>query len=236
MAGKIVILTGAGISAESGIPTFRGAGGTWENHRAEDLATRDAFARDPQLVHRFYNMRRRALLDGIEPNAAHVALTRLQREYLGEVVLVTQNVDHLHEAAGFRSVIHMHGEILKVTCTHCNEENPWFVDLDIETPCPSCNTSGSMRPAIVWFGEMPKHMDVIGNHLATSSLFLSIGTSGIVYPAAGFVEAARHSGAHTIEINIEPIRGSLFHESRIGKASCEVPKLVDELLSDLCGP
>jgi NAD-dependent deacetylase len=230
--GKIVILTGAGISAESGIPTFRGPGGLWENHRAENLTTPGAFAADPELVHRFYNMRRRKLLDGIEPNAAHRALSRLQQDFPGEIVVVTQNVDHLHEAAGFRGAIHMHGEILKARCTGCRSEHEWMNDLLSTTPCPACGATGHMRPAIVWFGEIPLHMNTIEDHLSTCSIFVAIGTSGHVYPAAGFVQVASAAGARTIEINVEPgAISSQFQETRWSSATEEVPRLVDELLA-----
>lgn len=231
--GPIVILTGAGISAESGLATFRGAGGLWEGHRAEEVATPEAFARDPALVHRFYNMRRRQLHDpAIVPNAAHKALARLEAEWPEEVLVVTQNVDDLHERAGSRNVLHMHGQIRRVRCTACDDERPWLGDLSTGTPCPACAATGSLRPAIVWFGEMPLHMDAIEAALARCRLFVAIGTSGQVYPAAGFVDLVNDVGrAHTIEVNLEAsARGSAFAECRSGPATVLVPALVDELL------
>lgn len=231
--GPIVILTGAGISAESGLATFRGAGGLWEGHRAEDVATPEAFARDPALVHRFYNMRRRQLHDpSIAPNAAHKALARLEADWPEEVLIVTQNVDDLHERAGSRNVLHMHGQIRRIRCTACGDERLWLNDLGVETPCPACAATACLRPAIVWFGEMPLHMEAIERALASCRLFVAVGTSGNVYPAAGFVDLVKDVGrAHTIEINLETsARTSAFDECRSGEASRLVPTLVDELL------
>jgi NAD-dependent deacetylase len=232
-SGSIVVLTGAGISAESGLATFRGAGGLWQGHRAEDVATPEAFARDPALVHRFYNQRRRQLHDpGIKPNAAHQALARLEALWPGEVLVVTQNVDDLHERAGSRRVLHMHGELRRVRCTACGNERLWLGELGVATACPACGAAGGMRPAIVWFGEMPLELDRIMAALQACDLFVAIGTSGHVYPAAGFVELVRDMGrAHTIEVNLEPsaVR-SAFAECRAGPAGSLVPALVDELL------
>lgn len=232
--GSIVVLTGAGISAESGLATFRGAGGLWEGHRVEDVATPEAFARDPVLVHRFYNLRRRQLHDpAIKPNPAHQALARLESEWPGEVLVVTQNIDDLHERAGSRNVLHMHGEIRRVRCVACDAERLWLGDLGTETPCPACGAAASLRPAIVWFGEIPLEMDRIMAALATCDLFLSVGTSGHVYPAAGFVELVRDVGrAHTIEVNLEAsaVR-SAFAEHRKGPAGTVLPALVEELLA-----
>jgi NAD-dependent deacetylase len=231
--GSIVVLTGAGISAESGLATFRGAGGLWEGRRAEDVATPEAFARDPALVHRFYNQRRRQLHDPmIKPNAAHAALARLEALWPGNMLVVTQNVDDLHERAGSRHLLHMHGELRRVRCTGCGDERLWLGDLEVDTACPACGKAGGMRPAIVWFGEMPLGLDRIMAALQACDLFVAIGTSGHVYPAAGFVELVRDMGrAHTIEINLEPsaVR-SAFAERRAGPAGSIVPALVDELL------
>ncbi len=231
---SIVILTGAGISAESGLTTFRDAGGLWEGHRPEDVATPEAFARDPALVQRFYNLRRAQLRDpAIRPNPAHTALARLEAAWPGPVTLVTQNVDDLHERAGHREVLHMHGALSRVRCVACGGESPWLDDLDDGSRCPACGARGRLRPAVVWFGEIPHHLDRIAAALAEAELFCAIGTSGVVYPAAGFVAEARAQGlAHTVELNLEPssVR-SAFHEHRYGPASALVPAWVDELLA-----
>lgn len=232
--GAIVVLTGAGISAESGLATFRGAGGLWEGRRAEEVATPAAFMRDPAMVHRFYNQRRRQLHDpAIKPNAAHRALARLEAAWPGELLVVTQNVDDLHERAGSRQVVHMHGELRRVRCTACRHDRLWLGDLDLDTPCPVCGDLASLRPAIVWFGEMPLEIPRIMAALQRCDLFVAIGTSGHVHPAAGFVEVVKEAGsAHTIEINIEPsLRSSTFAEGRTGPASRVVPALVEELLA-----
>lgn len=229
----IVVLTGAGISAESGLATFRGAGGLWEGHRVEEVATPEAFARNPALVQRFYNLRRAQLLDpAVRPNPAHLALARLEREWPAEVLIVTQNVDDLHERAGSRRVLHMHGELLRAACLSCRRSSPWREPLDDASICPGCGTLGRLRPDIVWFGEMPYRMDEIHEALLGCGLFLSVGTSGQVYPAAGFVEIVRDMGAaRTIEINLEPSAVATgFAEHRHGPASVRVPELVDELL------
>lgn len=226
----IVILTGAGISAESGIQTFRDAGGLWENHPVEQVATPEGFAADPKLVHRFYNLRR-AALSSVEPNAAHKALAKLQTGFDGQVTLVTQNVDDLHERGGSPKVIHMHGELRSAFCTACQHRWQQFEDLSIETPCPACQTKGGPRPDIVWFGEMPYEMDRIERALQTCDLFVSIGTSGAVYPAAGFVQLAHMHGARTLELNLEPSQGSaFFSETRHGPATQLVPEWVASLL------
>jgi NAD-dependent deacetylase len=228
----IVVLTGAGISAESGIRTFRGADGLWEGHRVEDVATPGAFARDPALVHEFYNQRRRSLLDGIEPNAAHWALAKLEERFEGNVVVVTQNIDDLHERSGSHWVIHMHGELLQSRCTSCGLIAEVREDLSVESECRECGGRGVLRPNIVWFGEVPFHMAEIERHLSRAELFLSVGTSGRVYPAAGFVELARHHDARTIEVNLEQTGGSgRFDESLIGKAGEVLPELVERILS-----
>ena len=223
---RIVILTGAGISAESGIRTFRASDGLWEDHRIEDVATPDAFVRNPGLVQRFYNERRARLRDPlIRPNAAHLALARLERDYPGEVLVVTQNVDDLHERAGTRQLIHMHGELLSMRCTRSGRHFRIDGDITEELHCACCNRSGTLRPDIVWFGEMPLAMERITAALEICTLFLGIGTSGNVYPAAGFVQLARAAGAHTVEINLEPgATSTAFHEHRYGPAGTVVPR------------
>jgi len=226
---NIVILTGAGISAESGVPTFRGPDGLWEGHRVEDVATPQAFARDPVLVQRFYDARRAALA-GVAPNDAHRALARLDARWPGELLLVTQNVDDLHERGGSRRLLHMHGELQRALCTGCGAAPAWTGALSGRPPCPRCGTA-RLRPDIVWFGEMPYHMDVIEAAIAACDLFVSIGTSGAVYPAAGFVSLARNAGARTLEINLDPSAGTpLFDEARHGPAGTLVPAFVDEIL------
>jgi NAD-dependent deacetylase len=227
---NIVILTGAGISAESGIDTFRSEGGLWEKHRVEDVATPEAFARDPELVLRFYDMRREAIQTK-EPNAAHRALARLDAEWDGELLIVTQNVDDLHERAGARRVLHMHGEHLLAWCRACDTRSPWTGTLIQRPPCPQCGER-ALRPDVVWFGEMPYHMEEIYAALREADLFVSIGTSGAVYPAAGFVRQARELGAATLELNLEPSQGSRwFDEARHGPATQIVPSWVGEILS-----
>jgi NAD-dependent deacetylase len=228
---SILVLTGAGISAESGLATFRGPEGLWEGHRVEDVATPQAFARDPDLVQTFYDQRR-ARLKEVEPNAAHRALARLDTEWPGELLIVTQNVDDLHERVGAGRILHMHGELKSAWCLSCDARVRWEEDLRHGPSCPQCGVDGSLRPDIVWFGEMPYRMDDIDRALGRADLFVSIGTSGAVYPAAGFVQTARYVGAHTLEMNLEPSQGSLFfHESRIGRAGELVPAWVEELLA-----
>ena len=225
---RLVILTGAGISAESGLRTFRAADGLWENHRVQDVATPEAFQRNPALVYRFYNERRRSL-GGVQPNAAHLALARLEREWQGDLLLVTQNVDDLHDRAGSRNLLHMHGELLKGRCQSCGTIHPWPDDIDADTRCPTCGQC-AVRPHIVWFHELPLEMERIYQALERCDLFVSIGTSGHVYPAAGFVEAVGPA-ARTVELNLEPsLRASAFREARIGKATELVPAFVAELL------
>lgn len=226
---NIVILTGAGVSAESGVATFRGPGGLWEGHRVEDVCTPEALFRDPELVHRFYD-ERRAKLASVEPNAAHRALARLDQAWPGELLLVTQNVDDLHERAGSQRLVHMHGELKSALCAACGNRTDWEDALPPETGCPDCGTP-ALRPDIVFFGEMPYHMDLIERALARADLFVSIGTSGAVYPAAGFVQTARYHGAATLELNLDPSEGSVwFGESRMGPAGTLVPVWVDSLL------
>lgn len=228
---NIVILTGAGISAESGIDTFRSAGGLWEQHRVEDVATPEAFARDPDLVLRFYDMRR-ARIQEVEPNAAHFALAKLDAEWDGELLIVTQNVDDLHERAGAKRMLHMHGEHLNAWCIACDTRTHWRGTLAERPACPSCSVAGQLRPDVVWFGEMPYRMDEIYYSLNRADLFVSIGTSGAVYPAAGFVREANAQGVTTLELNLEPSQGSRwFDESRHGPATEVVPAWVDEILA-----
>jgi len=232
--GRIVILTGAGISKESGLETFRDPGGIWARVRIEDVATPEAFARDPERVHGFYNARRRGLLaESVRPNPAHLALARLESDWPGEVLLITQNIDDLHERAGSRNLVHMHGEILRARCLACGKTTPWRDDLDLASVCPACATPGRLRVDVVWFGEMPYCLDRIFTALADCDFFVSIGTSGSVYPAAGFVQEVRDVGrAHTVELNLEPSEGSrLFAERRHGPAGEIVPSFVDDLLA-----
>lgn len=204
----------------------------WEGHSIEDVATPDGFKRDPELVHRFYNERRRKLLDGVEPNAAHLALARLEREFPGEVTVVTQNIDDLHERAGSKRLIHMHGELLKSRCTLCGHLHECREDTCIMTLCDGCGTIGRVRPHVVWFGEIPLHMDEIAGLVSRADCFVSVGTSGVVYPAAGYVMLARAVKARTVEINLEESEGtSMFEEHRRGKAGELVPQFVDEILA-----
>ncbi len=227
---RIVILTGAGISAESGLGTFRDKGGLWSRHKIEDVATPQGFARDPGLVMEFYNARR-AQAAQAKPNPAHVALARLQAEWPSEVVIITQNVDALHEAGGARDVLHMHGTLAGALCASCAHRWQAPARMQVNEPCPACNAPAA-RPDVVWFGEMPYHMERISTHLAQADLFAAIGTSGQVYPAANFVAEAAAAGAHTIELNLEPSEMvSAFAETRAGPASRIVPLWVREVLS-----
>lgn len=232
----VVVLTGAGISAESGLGTFRDVDGIWTKYPLEDLATPEGFARNPEFVQEFYNARR-AQLKTSAPNAAHLALAELEAALQAagrRFTLVTQNVDHLHEQAGSQNVLHMHGELLKVRCEACSGVVRWPDDISVRTPCPTCEATGLMRPHVVWFGEMPLYMDEIETELARADLFVSIGTSGNVYPAAGFVQMARRAGARTLELNLEPSDGaSFFDEARYGKASKLVPDWASEIMRRL---
>ena len=235
---NIVILTGAGISKESGLDTFRCADGIWARVRLEDVATPEAFVRDPALVHQFYNARRSALADpAVVPNAAHLALARLEHEWPGEVLLVTQNIDDLHARAGSHNLIHMHGELKKVRCQSCDALVDWLDDLATSDVCPSCHRAGGLRPHVVWFGEMPLAIDRIYAALDTCDLFMSVGTSGNVYPAAGFVRHIKsYTDAHAVELNLEPSTGaSLFDETLYGPATESVPRFVDRLLAEVVG-
>ena len=228
---NIVVLTGAGISAESGLATFRGPDGLWEGHRVEDVCTPEAFVRDAGLVQSFYDARR-AALTGVEPNPAHRALARLDAAWPGELLIVTQNVDDLHERAGARRLLHMHGELKSAWCLACDTRMAWDADLGDGPACPTCGTKGALRPDIVWFGEMPYGMEEIDAALSRADLFVSVGTSGAVYPAAGFVRTARHHGAGTLELNLEPSAGSIFFdETRLGPASVLVPAWVEDVLA-----
>ena len=228
--GNVVILTGAGISAESGLDTFRDADGLWEQHRVEDVATPEAFVRNPDLVLNFYDSRRRGAAS-VAPNAAHEALARLDREWTGGLLIVTQNVDDLHERAGAQRLLHMHGSLTTAWCTACDARPRIERDLIERPACPDCRSAGTLRPDVVWFGEMPYEMDRTYAALEIADLFVSIGTSGAVYPAAGFVQEARGSGARCVELNLEPSQGTLFfHEARHGPAGKIVPEWVDEVL------
>ena len=213
---RIVVLTGAGVSKESGLSTFRDSDGIWARVKVEDVATAEAFRQNPERVHAFYNQRRRGLLAAtVRPNAAHDALARLEAEWPGQILVVTQNIDDLHERAGTRNLLHMHGELLKARCDLCQVVRPWREDLGTAIACPACGRNGGMRPHVVWFGEMPFHMEEIQAALDRCTIFISIGTSGAVYPAAGFVARVRERGfAPPVELNLEPSEGaSLFEEN-----------------------
>jgi NAD-dependent deacetylase len=229
---NIVILTGAGISAESGIATFRDGNGLWSNYRVEDVATLNGYRRNPALVHVFYNTRRRELKN-VSPNPAHTALAELERRYPGKVSVITQNVDDLHERAGTENLIHMHGELLSLRCEICGYAFKSDADFSPDSVCPQCSKKGSIRPDIVWFGEVPMHLERIEPLLLSADLFISVGTSGNVYPAAGFVSIAKNN-AHTVEINIEASVSAPFFQERIkGKAGEAVPAYVEKLLEAL---
>jgi NAD-dependent deacetylase len=234
----IVVLTGAGISAESGLRTFRGPDGLWAAHDIGRLATPEAFAADPALVHAFYNERRRKLLSGdVGPNPAHQALARLEEALPGQVTLVTQNIDDLHERAGSRAPIHMHGELLKARCVVTGLVEDCREDLDASSACRCCGRAGRLRPHVVWFGETPLEMEAIHAALSRCRVFLSIGTSGGVYPAAGFVSVARQAGARTVELNLETTEVSgRFDEQVLGPAGAIVPAYVERLLAGRRGP
>ena len=235
MPRNIFVLTGAGISAESGLGTFRDkrGEGVWARFDPMKLATPEAFARDPETVLAFYDLRRRNLLNA-KPNAAHFALARLEgalAEHGDSLTLVTQNIDDLHERAGSASVIHMHGELLKARCGRCDTVRPWIDDLTLGDVCPNCGRAGALRPHVVWFGEMPLALDLIDRALRKADLFVAIGTSGAVYPGAGFVAEARAYGLRTCEINLEAAdNADLFDEQRLGPASETVPNWVKELV------
>ena len=229
---NIVVLTGAGISAESGIQTFRAADGLWENHRVEDVATPEGFAKDPELVQRFYNERRRPILENqVQANKGHLALAKLEEQFNGDFLLVTQNIDNLHEQAGSKNILHMHGEVLKMHCRQTGLVYDCTSDLLTNDHCQCCKQAGNLRPHIVWFGEMPLHMDEIYHALSQCDLFVAIGTSGNVYPAAGFVQMANQAGAETIEINLEEsLVASNFDSAIYGKAGEVLPNWVESIL------
>ncbi len=231
LTDPIVILTGAGISKESGLATFRDPDGIWAKHRIEDVATPQAFARTPDVVLEFYNVRRAQMVDAdVVPNDAHRALGHLEDFWPGGVLVVTQNIDDLHARGGSRNLIHMHGELAKTRCNDCGEIIEGLSDLRTDMTCPQCSETGALRPHVVWFGEMPLEMDRITSALGACGLFISIGTSGNVYPAAGFVQEARSSGALTMELNLEESLGaSAFHDGRYGPATEIVTGFVDEL-------
>lgn len=223
-----VVLTGAGISAESGLQTFRATDGLWYNHRIEDVASPEGYRRSPELVNEFYDQRRRDAL-AASPNPAHLALARLERE-LGGVTIITQNVDDLHERAGSRAVLHIHGELNSAWCTSCDARHRWIVDLIARPPCPSCGRR-TLRPDIVWFGEDVYHANEIQAAVLSCDLFVVVGTSGVVYPAAGLASLARSRGARTVLLNLEGIEDPGFDEVHLGPASVEVPTWVEGLVS-----
>lgn len=227
---NIVILTGAGISAESGLATFRASNGLWNNHRVEDVATVEAFERNPAYVHEFYNELKKELVKA-QPNPAHFAITRLQREYDAEISIVTQNVDTLHEKAGSKNICHIHGQINQALCLNCGHILETFGDVDTETVCPHCKIAGMMKPNIVFFGENLLCMDKVDRLLSGCDLFLSVGTSGVVFPAASFVQIAKYNGAQTYEFNLEPTSNNFYFDRHIfGPAGTTLPAFVDELL------
>jgi NAD-dependent deacetylase len=229
---KVVVLTGAGISAESGLKTFRDNNGLWEEHSIQDVATPEGFERNSELVYRFYNQRRRQLLSPeVQPNKAHIALAKLENALKGNFTLITQNVDNLHQRAGNKNVLHMHGSLLSARCLGSDSCSTIFTDLDHTNQCDCCQPTSTMRPDIVWFGEIPKYMQQIEECLTQADLFISIGTSGTVYPAAGFVSLSNQSGAHTVELNMEPSSGqNEFTEKHYGPATELVSKFVNTLL------
>ncbi|WP_297327035.1 NAD-dependent deacylase [uncultured Bartonella sp.] len=228
---NIVILTGAGISAESGLETFRGSDGTWNKYKVEDVATPEAFARSPRIVNEFYNQRRREALKAL-PNEAHYALAELEKNCPHTFLLITQNVDNLHEKAGSKNLYHMHGTLNHVLCLSCHKKSIWESDVTADSICPHCHAKAELRPDIVWFGEMPFHMEEIEKALSKVDIFVAIGTSGLVYPAAGFVSLARAAGAKCVEINLvaNPHSYSLFDEVIAGPATKTVPTFVKKLI------
>ncbi|WP_214466523.1 NAD-dependent deacylase [Microbacterium flavescens] len=228
---RIVVLTGAGISAESGVPTFRDADGLWEGHLIEDVATPEAFDRDPDTVQAFYDARRRAVAS-VHPNAAHFALARLEDALGEDLLVVTQNVDDLHERAGSRRLVHMHGELRRALCLACGARPVWDADLASRPPCPACGER-MLRPDVVWFGEMPYELDRIEQAVVACDVFASIGTSGAVYPAAGYVALASAFGARTVELNLVPSDSIVpFEDARAGRAGDLVPAWVDEVIAE----
>ena len=229
---KILFLTGAGISAESGISTFRSENGLWNNHRVEDVATIEAYYKNQDYVHEFYNNMRPDLWNS-KPNDAHLAITKLQQNYDGEVYIVTQNIDTLHEKAKSKNIYHIHGQINQIVCMNCGNVHETWGDVNSESICCNCNVMGTLKPNIVFFGEYPLYMDKVESLLRVCDLFISVGTSGVVYPAAGFVQTAKYYGADTIEINLEPTSNNLYFDKHImGKAGIELPRLVEDLLKN----
>ena len=229
---NIVILTGAGISAESGLATFRSANGLWNNHKVEDVATIEAFERNPAYVHEFYNELKKELVKA-KPNAAHLAITKLQNEYPAQISVITQNVDTLHEKAGNKNVYHIHGQINQAMCLNCGHILETFGDVDTETTCPHCGIAGMMKPNIVFFGENLLCIEKVDRLLANCDLFLSIGTSGVVFPAASFVQIAKYNNARTLEFNLEPTSNNYYFDKHIyGQAGTTLPAFVDELLKN----
>lgn len=230
---NIVILTGAGISAESGLSTFRAANGLWNNHRVEDVSTHEAFVRNPEFVHQFYNDMK-GELQKAQPNLAHLAITHLQNEYKADnIAIITQNVDTLHEKAGNRNIFHIHGVINQAVCLNCGQIMETWSDVDTQTICPNCQVQGMMKPNIVFFGEDLLFMNKVDDLLRHCDLFLSIGTSGVVFPAAAFVQTAKYYGADTIEFNLESTANNFYFDRHIcGKAGTTLPAFVDELLNN----
>lgn len=228
----IVVLTGAGISAESGLATFRSSNGLWNNHKVEDVATIEAFEKNPEYVHQFYNQMKPELLSA-HPNLAHFALAKLQNEYLGKVDIITQNIDTLHEKAGTKRIYHIHGQINQAVCLNCGHVEETWADIDTQTQCPHCSTTGMFKPNIVFFGESLLCMDKVDKLLRQCDLFISVGTSGVVYPAAGFAQTARYFGAQTLEFNLENTSNNfLFNRHVYGKCSETLPAFVHELLTE----
>lgn len=231
MYKSIVVLTGAGISAESGIKTFRDKDGLWEGHSVLEVATPEAFQKNPKLVNRFYNERRTQLLGGrVHPNQAHQALANFETKFNGNFLLITQNVDDLHERAGSKSVLHMHGSLIEGKCNACNYSFEILQDINYQDICSKCSAQSTLRPDIVWFGEIPKYMDQIEQRISDCDLFISIGTSAEVYPAAGFSDFARQIGAKTVELNLAPSsKSNDFDESILGLATKIVPQFFESL-------
>ncbi len=232
---NIVVLTGAGISAESGLKTFRASDGLWEKYRIDDVATPEGYQRDPLLVHHFYNERRRQLFHpSIKPNPAHIALARLEQQLMGHVLIITQNIDNLHERANSNNIIHMHGQLLKARCPVSEQLYDCYDDLPTDEPCQCCQPAHRLRPHIVWFNEMPLELSRIYHALTQADYFISIGTSGNVYPAAYFVQYAKQHGAYTIEINLDTTKNTLYFDKHYyGKASDIVPTCIDNLLHEI---
>lgn len=233
MYQHIVVLTGAGISAESGLRTFRDQDGLWEEHHIEDVATPEGYERDAELVERFYNSRWQQLHSGaVAPNPAHQALAKLEAQFVGQLLIVTQNIDDLHERAGSRRLLHMHGELSKGRCPRSRQTFLLREPFGPDNCCTCCIPAQRLRPHVVWFGEMPLGMDRIHDALDSCDLFIAIGTSGTVYPAAGFVDSANHHGAQTVEVNLMASdRHSRFQYHLTGKAGDIVPRLVDTILA-----